>query len=134
MILLDTNIFIEYLLDQEHAGDCGGLLTLLSEGKVEGVVTRFSLHSIEVIYKNPLLGGFLEGIDRSLGLSVHDTTTAEESEVARLSARSGMDYDDAMQYFAAKKLGADAIVSFDRHFDGLEVKRGEPGDYLPAKR
>jgi len=36
------------------------------------------------------------------------------------------DFDDALQYYVAKKLGAKAIVSFDKHFDGLDVPRLEP--------
>lgn len=128
MILLDTNIFLEYLLDHKNAEDCGELLARLSRGEIEGVVTRYSLHSIETVYRSDLLGGFLTNVDRSLGLYVRDTTTAEEAEVAGLSRAIGRDYDDAMQYYVAKKMGADAIVSYDRHFDGLDIPRTEPKD------
>lgn len=128
MILLDTNVFLEYLLDRKNADDCGRLLAKLSRGETEGVVTRFSIHTIETVYKSPLLRGFLTNIDRSLGLTVRDTATAEEAEVALLSESIGRDFDDAMQYYAAKKSGAEKIVSFDRHFDGLDIPRVEPKD------
>ena len=128
MILVDTNVFLEYLLDRRNADDCGRLLGKLSAGEVEGVVTRYSLHSIEAVYRSPLLGGFLANIDRSLGLYVRDTSTAEEIEVAALSGKIGLDYDDSLQYYVAKKLGAEKIVSYDRHFDGLDIPRAEPRD------
>ncbi len=46
---------------------------------------------------------------------------------ALLAERIGRDFDDTLQHFVAKKLGAEAIVSFDRHFDGLDLARIEPG-------
>jgi len=129
LILVDTNVFLEYLLDRKHADDCGRLLGKLSTGEVEGVVTRYSLHSIEAVYKSPFLGGFLSNIDRSLGLYVRDNSTAEEMEVAALSGTIGRDYDDSLQYYVAKKLGAERIVSYDRHFDGLDIPRTEPQEF-----
>jgi predicted nucleic acid-binding protein len=37
-----------------------------------------------------------------------------------------LDFDDALQYYVAKKLGVDAIISYDKHFDELDVSRQEP--------
>ncbi|MBO3754126.1 MAG: hypothetical protein FGF53_04520 [Candidatus Brockarchaeota archaeon] len=37
-----------------------------------------------------------------------------------------LDLEDAIQYSAAMSLRVKAIVSFDKHFDGLEVPRAEP--------
>jgi predicted nucleic acid-binding protein len=126
LILLDTNVFLEYLLNRKNAEDCGKLLAKVSKGEIEGVVTRFSLHSIETVYKSRLLEGFLANVDRSLGLYVRDTTTAEEMDVAVLSRTIRRDFDDAMQYYVAKKMGAERIVSYDKHFDGLDIPRSEP--------
>jgi predicted nucleic acid-binding protein len=94
------------------------------------MMTRYSLHSIESVYRSEFLAGFLANVDRSIGLYVRDTTTAEEAEVATLAKSIGRDYDDAMQYFVAKRVGAEAIVSFDRHFDGLDIRRVEPSELL----
>ncbi|MEM4658733.1 MAG: hypothetical protein QXX77_09980 [Candidatus Methanosuratincola sp.] len=41
MILIDTNIFLELLMDQPNAEDCERLLSAVSEGKVEALVTRY---------------------------------------------------------------------------------------------
>jgi predicted nucleic acid-binding protein len=40
----------------------------------------------------------------------------------------GLDFDDALQYFVCKKLGINFIVSFDRDFNGLGIKRIEPAE------
>jgi len=36
------------------------------------------------------------------------------------------DLDDSLQYVAALATGAKAVVSFDKHSDGLEMPRAEP--------
>jgi predicted nucleic acid-binding protein len=130
LILLDTNIFLEFLLGRKRSEDCGELLDALSGGRLEGVVTRFSLHAIEAVYAGDLLPRFLGNIDRSLGLTVYDTSTAEEVEAATLGGEIGRDFDDALQYHVARKLRVESIVSFDRHFDGLDVPRAEPEEVL----
>jgi predicted nucleic acid-binding protein len=134
LILLDTNIFLELLMDRNKAGDCAALLEKVSTGEREAVVSHFSLHSVEaVIGEGDGLLDFLRNVENSIGLSVHDTDVSDEIAVSLLSKTLGRDFDDSLQYYLAKKLGVDCIVSFDRHFDGLDVKRSEPSELLPAK-
>ncbi|MBI3841525.1 MAG: type II toxin-antitoxin system VapC family toxin [Thaumarchaeota archaeon] len=129
MILLDTNIFLELLLGQKRAGDCQDLLERVSKGEVEAVATHFSIHATEaLIGKGQLLSKFIRNIESSEGLYLYDTDLTEESSAALLTRQEQLDFDDALQYYVAKRLGADAIVSFDKHFDGLDVPRIEPGD------
>ena len=45
-----------------------------------------------------------------------------------LAAECGLDMDDAIQYSSALSVKTDAIISFDRHFDRLEIQRLEPMD------
>lgn len=131
MILIDTNVFLELLLGQSKAGDCKTFLKRVSDGQVEAVATHFSIHATEaVIGKGELLTRFIRNIENSEGLYVYDTDLTEESSAALLTGRLGLDFDDALQYFVAKRLGAAAIVSFDGHFDGLDVPRMEPRDFL----
>lgn len=104
------------------AGSCSGSWP---RGEVEGAVTRFSLHSIEAMYRSDMMATFLSNVDRSLGLNVQETSTAEEREVAELAKKMRRDFDGAPQYYVAKKLGAGDMVSFDRHFDGPDVPRVE---------
>lgn len=131
MILIDTNVFLELLLGQSRAGDCRAFLERVSGGQVEAVATRFSVHVTEaVIGEGELLTRFIRNIENSEGLYVYDTDLTEESSAALLTGQLRLDFDDAIQYYVAKRLGATAIVSFDRHFDGLDVPRMEPRDFL----
>ena len=131
MILLDTNIFLELLLDQKRAGECEGLLELVSKGQAEATVTHFTVHAVEAILRDAEgLATFLRNLEHSVGLTIYDTSLTEEMAAALMSQKIGLDFDDALQYYAAKKLGVDALVSFDEHFDKLDLRRVEPRDLL----
>ena len=130
MILIDTNIFLEVLLRRKNAPDCRALLDRLSRGELEAVATRFSLHSIEALMgrHGADVVSFLRTVDQTAGLLVYDTTTADEIAAAMLAEKVKRDFDDALQYYVAKKLGVDEIVSYDRHFEGLDIRRVEPAE------
>ena len=36
--------------------------------------------------------------------------------LALITQKIGLDFNDTLQYYVAKKLGVDALVSFDEHF------------------
>ncbi len=50
-----------------------------------------------------------------------------------LASRVGLDFDDGLQYYYAKKLGA-SIISFDKDFDKTDLKRLEPASLLESLR
>ena len=128
LILIDTNIFLEMLLGRSKADQCKDLLDMISEGRVESAVTHFSIHSVEAIMrkKGGELTSFLRAVDQTVGLYLIDTTLSDEVSVSILTGSTKLDFDDAIQYYAAKKLGASAIVSFDKDFDNLDIPRLDP--------
>lgn len=135
MILLDTNIFLELLLDQKRAAECENLLQLVSKGGAEAVATHFAVHAVEAaLGDSASLVAFLRNLEHSVGLYVYDTNLADEMAIAMISRKMGLDFDDALQYYVAKKLGVDAIASFDEHFDKLDIRRVEPRDILSSTK
>lgn len=131
MILIDANIFLELALDQENADQCAALLSAVAEGKIEALVTHFAVHAVEAsLRRGPHLAEFLQNIERSKGLRIHDTSSSDEVSASLLAEKMGKDFDDGLEYFVAKKLGMDAIVSFDRHLDGLDLRRVIPKQAL----
>ncbi|MDG6925564.1 MAG: type II toxin-antitoxin system VapC family toxin [Nitrososphaerota archaeon] len=133
LILIDTNVFLEVLLDQKKAGECKALLKKVSAGELEAVVSHFTVHAVEAqIGSGPGLVEFLRTIENSLGLSVHDTDLSDEIAASLLARSLGRDFDDSLQYYLAKKLGVEAIVSFDHDFDGLDLKRAEPSEVIAS--
>lgn len=119
-------------MGRARADDCKALLEMASEGKIESVVTHFSIHLIEAIMRKRgnELTPFLRVLDQTSGLYVFDTTVSDEVSASILTRTVKLDFDDAVQYYVAKKLGAEAIVSFDKDFDNLDVRRSEPSIFL----
>jgi uncharacterized protein len=134
LILLDTNVFLELMLGQSRAADCEALLTVVSKGKIEAVVTHFTVHAVETVLGpgEPLLI-FLRNLENSLSLTVFETGVAEEISAAMLTKRGSLDFDDALQYYVAKRLGVEAIVSYDKHLDKLDVPRIEPSQLIKKR-
>ena len=78
--------------------------------------------------KPKLIVEFIRNIVNSGGLIVYETTRDDELTVSILMGYIGLGFDDAMQYFVCKKLGITLLVSFDRDFNGLGIKRIEPAE------
>lgn len=131
--LIDTNIFLEFLLDQERADEAETLLKELNEGKISAFITTFTLHSIEVILFSSghvdLLISFIEQLSNFKGLTIYPTNLEEEYEIVQLTKKLKLDFDDSLHYYVAKKLNLQ-LVSFDKHFDKVDIARKEPKDII----
>jgi predicted nucleic acid-binding protein len=133
MFLIDTNIFLELFLGQEKAEECEKLLEKISRGELEAIISKFTVHAIEATLNNPtLILAFLRNVQNSLGLSVYETSVEEEMAASMLMDKVKLDFDDAIQYYIAKKLGVEAIISYDKHFDTVDIKRKEPSAFAGA--
>jgi len=130
MYLVDTNIFLEVLLAGPKKNECEQFLTRLKNGVKIGVITDFSVHSILVIMegfgKRKQLKIFLRSLLAYKGLRVHTTELTDEIDAIDTSYNVKLDLDDAIQYYVASKLKDEAIVSLDKHFNGLKIPRLEP--------
>ena len=131
MLLIDTNIFLELLLGQKKADECEKFLEKVSEGELEAVVTKFSVHAIEAILNDSkLILIFLRNLRNSIGIDVYETSMEDEIAASMLMKKIKLDFDDSLQYYVAKKLGVKAIVSYDKHFDETDLLRKEPSDFI----
>ena len=131
MFLIDTNIFLEVLLDQKRADECESFIQKLNSGILAAYVSSFTIHSIEVILeknnKLEILKLFLKDILESKGLKRIDTTTSEEIKALEIIQKLKLDFDDAINYYICKSLNLE-IISFDKHFDKTDIKRLDPVD------
>jgi len=130
-LLLDTNIFLEVILDQERANEAR---TLLSE--VEGhefFISDYSLHSIGLLLfrrgKHEVFRQFLKDMILGVGVAVIALSAQEMESLIEAAQRFGLDFDDAYQYAVAERYGL-TIVSFDSDFDRTERGRKTPEDLL----
>ena len=130
-LLLDTNIFLEVILDQERAIEAR---TLLSE--VEGhefFISDYSLHSIGLLLfrrgRHEVFRQFLKDMVLEAGVTVIALAAQEMEDIVQIARRFGLDFDDAYQYVVAERHGL-TIVSFDSDFDRTERGRKVPKDLL----
>lgn len=131
MILIDTNVYLELFLGREGADDCEKLLYKISSGELDAVTTKFSVHAAEALLNKPkLILTFLRNVENSIGLNVYETSLDDEIAVSMTMNKLGLDFDDALQYYVAEKLGVKAIISYDKHLDGFGVPRKEPSEMI----
>jgi predicted nucleic acid-binding protein len=127
--LIDTNIFVEFLLEQERADESLRLMECIERGELDAYVTSFALHSIAVILDRrkdiDLLEKFFDRVIQAKGLQVYHTEPSEEKRIAELIKTVKLDFDDTLHYHVAHTLAA-TLVSFDRGFDATDLKRIEP--------
>jgi hypothetical protein len=128
---LDTNILLEFLLDQEKADDVERFLGVVSHESL--FVTEFSVHSIGVLLlRRKLHAGFVRFVDDLLvtgAITMIRLETEDLLTVSKTAERTGLSFDDAYQYVAAEKHNL-TLVSFDSDFDRTARGRRTPADIL----
>jgi len=110
---------------------------MIDKGDTKAFVTTYSIHSIETILDKigdlEALKIFLRSIGNMKGLSIYNTDLRDEIAVID-EMDAGLDFDDALQSYVTRKLNLE-IISFDRHFDGIEgLNRLRPKDVLSGRR
>lgn len=122
MFLVDTNIWLELLLDQEKATEVRRFLETCETSQL--AITEFSLYSIGIILTRPkkheVFSDFLaDTLEHSRARLIRLDATGLK-EVVAVQKRFSLDFDDAYQYVAATQLDL-TLLSFDRDFDRTEL-------------
>ena len=114
MFLVDTNVFLEILLNQDKKESCKNFL---NSNVDKLIITDFSLHSIGVILfrygKEDIFQKFLEDVIPNTKLIFLPIGLYEEVVNARKSMN--LDFDDAYQYSVAKYYRL-KLVTMDKDF------------------
>ena len=129
---VDSNVFLELELDQEHADECEVFLNKVRKGVLRAVTTGFHIDSILIIMENygkspSDLETFLSSLLGYKGLEVYLLSILDRISATRWMDKLNLDLDDAIAYYVMKRLNIDKIVSYDRHFDSVkDIMRLEP--------
>ena len=133
MFLIDTNIFLEVMLARTKRTACIDFLDSVKTGKERATVTDFTLYSIMVILdshrKFRELDRFLRSLSAYRGLTLYVASLEDKLEAVDLAENNEFDIDDAVQYVSARSIGAKAIVSLDKDFDGRAIPRRDPSSF-----
>ena len=126
MFLVDSNIFLEGLLEQEQSSKVQSFLEKTNVNDL--YITNFSLHSIGVLLtrvkKINLLHRFINDVVLNR-IEVLLINPEDLNKVIENIEKFSLDFDDAYQYTIAKTYNLQ-IVSFDKDFDRTDIKRIEP--------
>lgn len=129
MYLVDTNVWLERLLNQARSEEVGKFLDLIPSERL--YMTDFAFHSILVVLsrlnKTQALLSFVQDafIDRAVVL-----VRLEPEDIQRIiwaMKEFDLDFDDAYQYVSAEKYDL-VLVSFDADFDRTKLGRKTPAD------
>ena len=131
MYLVDTNVWLERLLDQERSWEVGRFPDQISSDKL--FITDFSFHSIGIVLSHMnctdaflqfARDAFIDGDVSIARLGPEDMTGVVDT-----MRRFSLHFDDAYQYVVAERYGL-TIISFDGDFDRTARGRKTPKDLI----
>lgn len=129
MYLIDTNVWLERLLDREKSAEVAKFFEQIPGDLL--FMTDFSLHSMGVIFsklkRGETLESFIDDVFNYSAVRLIHLTPQDLIQVGKTSIKFGLDFDDAYQYVAAEKYDL-TIISFDSDFDNTKRKRKTPGE------
>ena len=135
MYLVDTNVWLERLLDQERSCEVGRFLDQISSDQL--FITDFSFHSIGIVLSRlNCVDAFLQFVRDAFidgDVSIVRLGPEDMAKVVGAMQRFNLDFDDAYQYAVAERYGL-TIISFDSDFDRTERGRKTPEDLLRGRR
>lgn len=127
MYLVDTNIWLERLLDQEKSEEVGRFLSDTPPNQL--IISDFSLHSIGVILdrldKQAVFAEFVDDVLIQGGVALRNVPPDLMRRLVEVIDAFKLDFDDAYQYVVAEHTQA-TIVSFDKDFDRTSLGRKSP--------
>jgi predicted nucleic acid-binding protein len=130
-LLIDSNIWLEYLRGQERAAEVEDMLQRVS--LAEMAMTEFTIGSIGLILTSndlaPVFVRFVGDLLHENGVDRIFLTQWQMKGVVDAMDAFHLDFDDAYQYVAATSRSLQ-LVSFDTDFDRTDLGRLEPQDVL----
>lgn len=131
MYLLDTNIILEFLLDQEKADGVGQFLRNIPLETVH--LSEFALYSMGIILlhrgKADTFSQTIDDLLLSGGIRLVRLGLWDMPDLVQVAQEFDLDFDDAYQYVVAEKYDL-TVVSFDKDFDRTERGRRTPSEIL----
>ena len=131
MYLVDTNVWLERLLDQERSEEVGRFLDQTPPAQY--CLTEFAFYSIGItlirLAKKDLLLKFARDTISDLTVSLVRLGPEDIGRIVAATERFKLDFDDAYQYVAAEKHDL-TLVSFDADFDRTGRGRKTPTEAL----
>ena len=130
MYLVDTNIFLEALLEQDRDAEVNSFLESINLSTI--YITDMSLYSIGILlFRLKKLALFAPFLDETVldGVGVRSLSVEDLKTLTQPIQKFNLDFEDAYQYTVAEKFNLQ-LISFDRDFDRTDRKRKTPAEVL----
>jgi uncharacterized protein len=131
MYLLDTNIWLELLLQQDRAGEVEDFFQSVDASSL--AMTDFTLYSIGIILtrlkKYDAFEDFVADVLEENPIRRIYLDSAGIKRIASVQKEFSLDFDDAYQYVAATE-NALILVSFDGDFEKTPLGRKTPAEVM----
>ena len=131
MELIDTNIFLELLLDQDKAGNVEKFFNNASNRDI--YISDFYLHSIGVILNHLRFDNvfieFVKDVIINGELKILTLQPEDLCDIGNIIKDYKLDFDDAYQYLVENRHKMQ-LVSFDSDFDKTDINRVLPSEIL----
>lgn len=133
MYLVDTNVWLELLLERQHANDVREFFKTVEARQL--AISEFTLYSMGIILtrleKPQTFEDFLSDTVEDSGVALLRLEPGELRDVLAAQKEHRLDFDDGYQYVTAEKHGF-TLVSFDGDFDRTHRGRQTPAEALQA--
>lgn len=134
-VFVDTNVVLDFLLKREGFFEDARMVMVLGYNKLcDLYMSSLSFSNIAYIARKELAGDDLYDCFSDIRelLSVSSVTQEEVDGAIKLKAK---DFEDAIQYFSAKSMDADCIVTRNtKDFAFSEIAVLTPGEFLKQMR
>lgn len=110
IVFLDTNILLDFLLRREGVDNAKEILKQGYQGKIDLYVSSLSFSNIAYIVRKQFKGEALYKMLTTIREMV-SIVSVDESIIDNAINSQAPDFEDAIQYFSAKDIKADYIVT-----------------------
>jgi uncharacterized protein len=129
LYLVDTNVWLERLLDQARSAEVGAFLDRTPSNQL--FITDFAFHSIGVVLNRlnrlEALARFVQDTFVDGDVTIVHLEPEDTDGVINAMKRFKLDFDDAYHYAATAKYSL-TLVSFDTDFDQTDLEGKTPAE------
>jgi len=123
MFLIDTNVWLELLLEQEKANEVHEFFLQIEANFL--AIMEFSLYSIGIILTRLKKNDFYSDIIEDSNVGIIRLNVADLKQISDICKEYKLDFDDAYQYIASEKYNI-TLVSFDSDFRRMKRESKTP--------
>ncbi len=126
MYLLETNIWLELLLNQEKADEVKGFLNHIKDSDI--YISSFSFYSICIFLsrmnKFDTLISFVNDLSEN-NIEIINTNLLDIQSILEIEKSYNLDFDDALQYYLASS-NKITLIGYDKDFEKTPLGRITP--------